>query len=118
MVDDTVGARQPQQMRDGKAMDHSRRFVNLPVRAYVAGLRRERPCVLIQREEPARWIERGKLEEVEEGAGVIDEPQPMGRERSEARRPGRRKFLQCGLRHDRQSYAFWNYLSPPGDPER
>src|ERR1700733_5854338 len=39
------------------------------------------------------------------GAGVIGEPQPMGRERSEARRPGRRKFLQCGLRHDTQSYA-------------
>ena len=88
MVDDTVGARQPEQMRDGEAMHHARRFVHLPVRAFVSGLRRERPRVLIQREEAARRIEGGKLEEVEEGAGVVDEPQPVGRQRREAWRPG------------------------------
>ena len=96
MVDDAVGARQPEQMRDGEAMHHSRCVVHMPVRAFVSGLRRERPRVLVQREEAARRIERGKLEELEEGAGVIDEPQPVRRQRREARRPGRWKFLDCG----------------------
>ena len=95
VVDDTVGARQPKQMRDGEAMDHSRRVVHLPVRAFVSGLRRQRPRVLIEREEAARRIEGGTLEELEEGAGVIDEPQPMRRQRREARRPGRWKVLDC-----------------------
>ena len=90
MVDDAVGARQSKQMRDGEAMHQSRCFMYMPVRAFVSGLRRKRPRVLIQREEAARRIERRKLEEVEEGAGLIDEPRPMGRERREARRPGRR----------------------------
>ena len=103
MVDDAVGARQPHEMRDGEGMDHSRRLVHLPVRAFVSGLRRERPRVLIQREEAARRIEGGKLEECEEGAGVINEPQPVGRERREARRPGRRKFLDRGVRHHTQT---------------
>ncbi len=100
MVDDAVGARKPKQMRDGEAMHHARGSVHLPVRAFVSGLRRQRPRVLIEREEAARRIEGGKLEEVEEGAGVIDEPQPVGRQRREARRPGYGKILDCRLRHN------------------
>ena len=103
MVDDTVGARQPEQMRDGEAMHHARRVVHVPVRAFVSGLRRERPRVLIQREEAAGRIEGGTLEELEESAGVIDEPQPVSRQRREAWRPGRRKVLDCGLRHYTQT---------------
>src|SRR3984957_7109976 len=68
MVDDAVGARQPKQVRDSEAMRQSRCFVYVPVRAFVSGLRRKRPRVLIQREEAARRIEGRKLEEVEEGA--------------------------------------------------
>ena len=70
MIDDTVGARKPEQMRDGEAMHHSRCIVHMPVRAFVSGLRRKRPRVLIQREEAAGRIEGGKLEEVEQGAGL------------------------------------------------
>jgi hypothetical protein len=105
VVDDTVGARQPEQMGDREAMHHARRVVDLPVRAFVSGLRRQRPCVLIQREEAARRIERGKLEELEEGAGVIDQPQPVGRQRREAWRPGYWKFLDCGFRYHAQSFV-------------
>ena len=99
MVDDAVGAWKPEQMRDGEAMHHARCVVHPPVRAFVSGLRRERPRVLIQREEAARRIEGGKLEEVEEGAGVVDEPQPVRRQRREARRPGYGKVLDRGVRH-------------------
>ena len=88
MIDNAVGARKPEQMCDGEGMHHARGSGRLPVRPFVSGLWRQRPRVLIQREEPARRIERGKLEEVEQRAGVVDEPQPMRRQRREARRPG------------------------------
>ena len=88
MIDDAIGARQAQQMRDGEGVDHARGSGRLPVRPFVSRLWRERPRVLIEREEPARRIEGGKLEEVEQRAGVVDEPQPMRRQRREARRPG------------------------------
>ncbi len=52
---------------------------------------------------PPAGLKDGKLEEVEEGAGVVDEPEAMGRERREARRPGRRKVLDCGRRHRTQT---------------
>ena len=92
-------APEAEQMGDGEAMDHSGGVVHLPVRAFVSGLRRERPRVLIQREEAASRIERWTLEELEEGAGVVDQPQPVGRQRREARRPGRWKFLDRRLPH-------------------
>ena len=88
MIDNAVGARKPEQMCDGEGMHHARGSGRLPVRPFVSGLWRQRPRVLIQREEPARRIERGKLEEVEQGAGVVDEPEPVGRQRRETRRPG------------------------------
>ena len=99
MIDDAIGARQPQQVRDGEGMHHSRRVVHVPVRAFVSGLWRERPRVLVEREEAARRIERRPLMKLEKSAGVVDQPQPMGRERREARRPGYGKVLDCNLSH-------------------
>jgi hypothetical protein len=77
VVDNAVGARKPKQMRDGEGVHHARCFMHLPVRAFVSGLRRQRPGVLIQGKEAAGRIEGGTLEEVEERASVVDQPQPV-----------------------------------------
>ena len=74
MIDNAVGARKPHEMRDGEGMHHPRRLVHLPVRPFVSGLGRERPRAIIERKEPARRIEGGKLEEREQRAGVVEEP--------------------------------------------
>src|SRR5262249_2934198 len=47
VVDDAIRARLPEQMCDSEAMHQSRCFVHLPVRAFLSGLRRDGPRVLI-----------------------------------------------------------------------
>ena len=103
MIDDAVGARQPKQMGDGEGVDHARRLMHLAVGALVSRLRRKGPRVLVQREKAAGRIERRVLEELEKRAGVVDQPQPVGRQRREARRSGRRKFLCSAFRHTMQT---------------
>src|ERR1700722_8287926 len=69
-------------------------------------LRPERARVLIQRGGAGFWIERGTLQEAEEAARFLHQPEPGGRQRRKARRPGRRKFLACGLGHHRKPPSY------------
>ena len=56
------------------------------------------PRVCVEREEPAGRIEGGTLEEIEQRAGVVEEPEPVRGERDEARGTRRRKISDPNLR--------------------
>ena len=88
MIDVSIRPVQPEQVRDGEAVHHARRVVELPFRAAVARTREVRGPIIGEREEAATRVEAGRLEEVEQRARLRQQPMPVHRAVHESRSRG------------------------------